>query len=357
MIYLNVAGLSPFNPAVRQAVTTTLEEFSRLLYSDEGIQYYRKRLQRCREDLAQWLRIDNADRIAFVPNATTASWLTLSRINWKSGDHILTTTHENSTVLREIFALESRGIHFHALDPKSPTELVAEIEHLLTSQPVRAIVISHVSHIDGRIFPVEQLAKLAQAHQALLIIDGAQAMGHIPVNFHDWQPDAYFFPGHKWCEGPMGTGALILGKHFAEHGGVHRDRGQKSSHPLWLNFELGTQNIGGIAGFAKACTIKHQEGLRTKALENFKEEARQGLSQISGIKILEWEGPHSPGILSFICLDKQTETRLHSRTPNIVWKTFPHLNNPKQTGIRLSWSSDIHKTDQKSVLALLHNIS
>ena len=120
MIYLNVAGLSSFNPAVQQAVTTTLEEFSRLLYSDEGIQYYRKRLQRCREDLAQWLRIDNADRIAFVPNATTASWLTLSRINWKSGDHILTTTHENSTVLREIFALESRGIHFHHLTQNPP---------------------------------------------------------------------------------------------------------------------------------------------------------------------------------------------------------------------------------------------
>ena len=108
MIYLNVAGLSPFNQAVQQEVRATLEQFSRLLYSDEGIHYYRETLQRCRKDLAQWLHVEDAHRIAFVPNATTASWLVLSRIHWKSGDHVLTTTHENSTVLKEILTLNRK---------------------------------------------------------------------------------------------------------------------------------------------------------------------------------------------------------------------------------------------------------
>ena len=210
MIYLNVAGFSPFKQDVQQEVTTTLEQFSRLLYSDEGIHYYRESLQHCRKDLAQWLQVEDAQRIAFVPNATTASWLVLSRIHWKSGDQVLTTTHENSTVLKEILALQTRGVHVHTLDPSSPAELEFAIEQLLQSTHVRAIVISHVSHIDGRIFPVERLYQLTQNYQALLIVDGAQAVGHIPVSFHDWQPDAYFFPGHKWCAGPMGTGALIL---------------------------------------------------------------------------------------------------------------------------------------------------
>ena len=128
MIYLNVAGLSPFKHDVQQEVTTTLEQFSRLLYSDEGIHYYRETVQRCREGLAQWLQVEDAQRIAFVPNATTASWLVLSRIPWKSGDQILTTTHENSTVLKEIMALQSRGVHVHTLAPISPAELEIEIE-------------------------------------------------------------------------------------------------------------------------------------------------------------------------------------------------------------------------------------
>ena len=148
MIYLNVAGLSPFKQAVQQEVTATFEQFSRLLYSDEGIHYYRKTLQRCRQQLAQWLQVEDAQNIAFVPNATTASWLVLSRINWKPGDQVLTTTHENSTVLREILALQTHGVHVHTLDSNSPNELEAEIEHLLVSTHVRAIVISHVSHID-----------------------------------------------------------------------------------------------------------------------------------------------------------------------------------------------------------------
>ncbi len=356
MIYFNVAGLSPFNPAVQQEIATTLEQFSQLLYSEEGIHYYRETARRCRQKLAQWLQVEDVQHIAFVPNATTASWLVLSRIHWKPGDHILTTTHENATVLKEIFALQSRGIHVHTLDSKSPPELVTKIEHLLTSQQVRAIIISHVSHIDGRIFPVEQLAKLTQTHQALLIIDGAQAVGHIPVNFHDWQPDAYFFPGHKWCAGPMGTGALILGEQWTKHDERSRDRGKESSQPPWLDFELGTQNIGLIAGFAKACTIKHQEGLGTEVLESFREEVRQTFSRIPGIEILGWEGPHSPGILSFSCLDKWTEARLHSKSHAVVWKTFQLPGNPERTGIRLSWSPDTTKTDQESVRTILHNI-
>ena len=356
MIYLNVAGLSPFNQAVQQEVATTLEQFSRLLYSEEGIHYYRETVQRCRQDLAQWLQVDNAERIAFVPNATTASWLVLSRLHWKPGDHVLTTTHENSTVLKEVLGLQTHGVQVHTLDPKSPTELETEIEQLLVSTQVRAIVISHVSHIDGRIFPLERIYQLTQKYRALLIVDGAQAVGQIPITFQNWQPDGYFFPGHKWCAGPMGTGALILGEDFSELDGIPKSEGNNDSEPHWANFELGTQNIGLIAGFAKACTIKNQEGPRTEALERFREEARQALARISGLKILEWGGPHSPGILSFVCFDRQTEARLHSEFPTVVWKTFPLPRNPERTGIRMSWSADTTKTDRESVLSLLHNI-
>jgi len=351
MIYLNVAGLSPFKQDVQQEVTTTLALFSPLLYSDEGLHYYRETLQRCRKVLAQWLQVEDAHRVAFVPNATTASWLILSRIHWKSGDQVLTTTHENSTVLKEIMALQSRGVHVHTLDPISPAELEIEIEQLLKSTHVRAIVISHVSHIDGRIFPIERIYRLTQSYQALLIVDGAQAVGHIPVSFHDWQPDAYFFPGHKWCAGPMGTGALILGKPFAE-----RDEEEETNLHPWEDFELGTKNIGLIAGFAKACAIKQQEGLKTGTLESLREEVRRALSETSGLKFLEWEGPHSPGIFSFTCLDKRTESYLQSKFHNIAWKTFPLPKDLKRTGIRVSWSSDIPKKDIESVLTLFQDI-
>jgi len=356
MIYFNVAGLSPFNQAVQQEVTTTLELFSQLLYSDEGIHYYRETLQHCRQDLAKWLKVEDTQQLAFVPNATTASSLVLSRIHWKSGDHVLTTTHENSTVLKEVMALQRQGVQIHTLDPSSPGELEIQIEQLLQTTHVRAIVISHISHIDGRIFPVERLKQLSQKYHALLIIDGAQAVGHIPISFQDWRPDAYFFPGHKWCAGPMGTGALILGKELAAGNDIATYEREETNQPPWTNFELGTQNIGLIAGFAKACSIKQQVGPKTDVLGSFRKETRHALSRVSGIKILEWEGPHSPGILSFACIDKQTESHLQSKSSTFAWKTFLHPNNHKRPGIRLSWSSDTSETDINSLLSFLHNI-
>ena len=155
----------------------------------------------------------------------------------------------------------------------------------------------------------------------------------------------------------MGTGALILGKPFAERDENDRNEGEKPNQPLWADFELGTQNIGLIAGFAKACAIKQQEGLKTATLENLREEVRRALLETSGLKFLEWEGPHSPGILSFTCLDKQTESHLQSKSPNIAWKIFPLPKDLKRTGIRVSWSSDLPKRDLETVLTFFQNMS
>lgn len=356
MIYLNVAGLAPFHKAVQQEVSCTLEQFSHLLYSEEGIHFYRETIRRCRKDIAQWLHVENSEHVVFVPNATTASWLVLSRIHWKPDDQILTTTHENSTVLREIMGLQTQGVQVHRLDPTSPTELENEIEHRLLSKHVRAIVISHVSHIDGRIFPIERITKLAQTHDTFLIVDGAQAVGHIPINFESWQPDAYFFPGHKWCAGPMGTGALILKKRFTKHEALGHDKKKyESAQPLLADFELGTQNIGLIVGLAKACLIKQQDGLKTDRLEHTREEVQKKLSEMSQIEILGWKGPHCPGILSFCCLNKRTEVQLQSKSEEIIWKTFPIPKNRLQKGIRLSWSSNTTKTEVEFLLNLLQN--
>lgn len=352
MIYLNAAGLSPFNQAVQQEVAATLEEFSRLLYSDEGIHFYRQTLQRCRQNLAQFLQVEDAQCIAFVPNATTASSLVLSRIHWKSGDQVLTTTHENSTVLKEILALQPHGVQIHTLEPGSPAEFERAIEQRLETRCVRAIVISHVSHIDGRIFPIERLYQLTQKYPALLIIDGAQAVGHIPVDLHDWQPDAYFFPGHKWCAGPMGTGALILRNQLTEC-----DERKELRQPSCADYELGTQNIGLITGFAKACLIKQKDGMKTARLALIREQVRQELSNIAQLRIIEWEGPHSPGILSLTSQREETNNNLQSKAHDIAWKTFQLPNNQEQTAIRLSWSSATSQSDIDSVLRFFQTMT
>jgi cysteine desulfurase / selenocysteine lyase len=353
MIYLNPAGLSPFHPEIQQEVSRTLDTFSRLLFTEAGIQHYRTTLQQCRRTIADWLTLADEQRLAFMPNATTACNLTLSRMTWKAGDCLLTTTHENATILQEIAQLKDRGVEIISLEPDSPRGLLSQLEHTLAKQSVQAIIMSHVSHLDGRIFPIATIQNLAQAHRSLFIVDGAQAVGHIPVSFQQIHPYAYFFPGHKWCAGPMGTGALILGEQKGAPAAC--EDGEENRQPAprcdWTRYELGTQNIGLIAGFAKACLLTHQHTPNTQYLQQVREEWKTGLAHYHGIRILEWEGPHAPGILSFACLDEHTEQVMQtlSATHSLAWKTFIHPLYPSRLSVRLSWSTDTPKTDLRAV--------
>ena len=354
MIYLNPAGLSPFHPEVQEEISRTLDTFSRLLYAEAGIQLYRETLQRCRRTIADWLGFHDEQRLAFMPNATTACSLVLSRINWKSGDILLTTIHENSTILHEIKKLSARGVSVISLDPDGSIGFLPALEGALREQSIRAIVVSHVSHLDGRIFPLGAIQDLAQSHQALLIVDGAQAIGHIQVSFQQIRPDAYLFPGHKWCAGPMGTGALILSEKFVKTIAGPDDK--KGNQSYWADFELGTQNIGLIAGLAKACDMKRQEGMNDRILDEMREEWKFHLGHFPGIRMIEWDGPHAPGILSFACLDEKTERfiRTVSSTHSIAWKTFAHPAYPSRLSVRVSWTTDMPRTRLRSALACLN---
>jgi len=358
MIYLNPAGLSPFHSEVQQEISRELDTFSRLLYSESGIQHYRQTLQRCRRTIADWLALNDTQRLAFMPNATTACSLVLSRINWKPGDVLLTTIHENSTILHEIEKLADRRVSVISLDPDAHTGFLPTLQRSLNDHPIRAIVISHVSHLDGRIFPLTTLQDLAQSHRALLIVDGAQAVGHIPVSFQQIRPDAYFFPGHKWCAGPMGSGAMILSEEFGKMiSSLGITKGSQEHHqPYWANFELGTQNIGSIAGLAKACDIKHQEGRNSQLLDKIREEWKVCLGHYPGIRSIEWDGPHAPGILSFACLDEKAEQFIQtvSSTHSLAWKTFTHPAYPSRLSVRVSWTTDTPTAELRSALAILN---
>ena len=128
---------------------------------------------------AHLLHVSDPSSIAFTTNASTAYYLLLSSLKWEPGDTILTTTHENPSITKQLRALEQEGIRVHAVRPTSLDAFLQGLEERFSKPGVKAIVLSHVSHVDGRVFPVHDVASLARARQCLVIIDGAQAVGHI----------------------------------------------------------------------------------------------------------------------------------------------------------------------------------
>ena len=341
MKYLNYAALSPTRLEAQQEVEATLAEFRALLYSPTGLDWYGEKIWDFRRTVADLLDVSQPASIAFVPNASMASHLALSFVPWQPGDVILTSTHENPSVLREIQWLAHRQVELLTVKPTSTRTLLTTIREQLPKHQIKAMVLSHVSHVDGRIFPIAEIGKMAKDRGILFLVDGAQAVGHIPVNLDQLDVDIYFFPGHKWCQGPLGTGILILRESFLSKNPVFVQAGLGWNQTQAGRFEIGTHNIGLIAGLAKSCQLLQEEGMRNKDKEKIRESAKKSLNSIKKLRIQEWAGPHAPGILTFRCEDlkiHESVMGLFQTEMNIVVKQFRNYPEAEFPSIRLSWT-------------------
>lgn len=340
MIYLNYAALSPTRPEVQREVETTLAEFQSLLYSDAGLNWYQEKISIFRNDVAELLNVSEPSSIAFVPNSSLASHLAFSFIDWQPGDIILTSNHENPSIKREIDWLAHRGVQVSMIKPTSPGEIVTTIEKQISTRQIKTILLSHVSHVDGRIFPVSEIGRMAQESGTLFIVDGAQAVGHIPVNLQQWDFDLYFFPGHKWCQGPLGTGVLIAQQTFLTKNPVFERAGLGWNGTRAARFEIGTHNIGLNAGLAKACKLLKEEGLKIKEQEKIGEMVRKSLEGTGKIQIQQWAGEHSPGIFTVQFQDPKNHNIMRGlqNQEDIVMKHFFDYPPGAPPAIRFSWS-------------------
>ncbi|GJL52883.1 MAG: cysteine lyase [Nitrospirales bacterium] len=337
MIYLNYAASCPIHPDAKEEIETTLTEFYEYLYSATGIQWYRTKVQQCRETVARVLHVPDPSCIAFVPNASTANYVLLSSIDWKQGDIVVSSTHENPSIRNKLLALSHRGVELRFLPPTaSPQQFLTSVHDALHEQPIKAIILSHVSHVDGRIFPIPEIAAMAKERHALLLVDGAQAVGHIDVHVDTLQCDAYFFSGYKWCSGPLGTGGLVISQRLLEHAPSIQEKPAPAEQPLASRFEIGSHNIGLIAGLAKACEHINQEGLNTEGLQNIREAVKQQLRQMKDTRVREWDGPQAPGILTF---QHQHHTMLMKifQKHNIVVKPLTEYPEGEIPAMRMSW--------------------
>jgi len=159
----------------------------------------------------------DAEELAITQNATMGMNALGNGIDWQAGDEVLTTDQEHGGAV-SIFRLmaKRRGIVVRELPLASavdggPEAIVALFRAAATPR-LRAIMVSHVTSQFGIRMPVAQLIALARERGALSLIDGAQAVGQMPVNVHELGCDAYVASPHKWLLAPKGTGLLYVRK-------------------------------------------------------------------------------------------------------------------------------------------------
>ena len=268
-----------------------------------------------RTAVARFINAADRHEIVFVRNATEAINLvayTWGRQHIHSGDTIVLTEleHHSNLVPWQLLAQErDADLEFVPIDDEGRL-LQASYEALLRTKP-RLVAFTHVSNGLGTINPVREMVAAAHAAGALVLVDGAQAVPHLPVDVQALGCDFYVFSGHKTL-GPTGSGALWARRELLESmppfmaGGemireVHLRRTEFNDVP-W-KFEAGTPDIAAAIGLGAA--VEYLEGIGMAAVrEHERELVAYALDLLpQEVPDLRLYGPASPdergGVVTF----------------------------------------------------------
>lgn len=153
-------------------------------------------------------------------------------MDWQPGDEIVVSDKEHIGGLAAAYVLQQRaGVAVRFVECGDPL-VVTDRFRATINQRTKAVVISHVAWSTGYVFPVADIAAIAHQAGALLVVDGAQSAGAIPVDVKALGVDAYAVPGQKWLCGPGDTGAL-----YVDTAALDRISASFASYGSWEHFD------------------------------------------------------------------------------------------------------------------------
>jgi len=211
--------------AVPKPVLDTCFDWQRYV-EQQPVQFFQRELGehlgRARYVLAQYINAEDDD-IVFVPNATYALNMVARSLNFEAGDEVLTTNHEYGAC-DNIWTFLSQKREFNYIKQEitlpltSPEEIVAQFWQGVTER-TKVIFISHITSSTAVIFPIAEICQRAREAGILSVIDGAHAVGQIPLDMATIGADFYTSNCHKWLCSPKGSAFLYARpavQHFIE---------------------------------------------------------------------------------------------------------------------------------------------
>ncbi len=302
----------------RQVIEAVKEFYERLNANvHRGIHYLSREASELYEGAHEVLaKFINADFEEVVFTSNTTESINLVAWGWalhnvEEGDRMVTTVmehHSNMLPWRAIAELKKAELVYADVDDEGIPKM-DELE-VLINERTKLVAISGMSNVTGAIPDVERVIKLAHKHGAVVMLDGAQMVPHMPVDVRKLDVDFLAFSGHKML-GPTGTGVLYGKKDLLEEmepakpgGGTIKDvtlEGQVWADLPWKH-EGGTPNIAGGIGLAKAAEYLMRVGME-RIREHEKELTKRGLELLGDMERVVVYGPKDVdrrgGILTF----------------------------------------------------------
>ena len=245
-----------------------------------------------RQKVANFIGANNAKEVIFTSGCTDSLNLVAASFgeqNIQAGDEILVSImehHSNLLPWQQLAKRKQAKLNFIEIN----SDGLLDIENLKSkiSSKTKIVALTHVSNVLGTINPIKELTDLAHEKGAIVVVDGAQAVGHFPINVAELNVDFYAFSGHKMFA-PTGIGVLYGKKDLLDKMPPYRLGGEMIANvtregATWAEvpykFEAGTPNIAGAIGLGAAIDYlqsldfeliqKHEQELTSYALEKLK---------------------------------------------------------------------------------------
>jgi cysteine desulfurase / selenocysteine lyase len=315
LVYLDNAATSQKPRAVIDAIVRYYEHLNANIH--RGVHTLSVRAteahDEARETVRHFIQAADASEIVFVRGATEAVNLvaeTYGRANVGEGDEVLITAmeHHSNIVPWQILCQEKRA-HLRVAPINDAGELDLDAFEKLLSARTRIVAVAHVSNALGTVNPLRQIIHLAHAHDVPVLVDGAQAVPHLPVDVQALGCDFYAFSGHK-VYGPTGIGVLygkeeVLAEMPPYQGGgdmISSVTFEKTTYNVVpYKFEAGTPDIAGAIGLGVA--LEYVMGLGMDRVAAHGQEllayATEKVGAIGGVHLIGTAKDRA-GVLSFV---------------------------------------------------------
>lgn len=264
-----------------------------------------------REHVRAFINAESVEEVIFTRGTTEAINLVASSFGggFRDGDEIILTVMEHHAnivpwqLLRRHADVKIRVVPMH-----DDGSLDLEAYRQLFNDRTRMAAFCHVSNVLGTVNPVREMTEIAHRHGVTVLVDGAQAVPHVPVDVREIGCDFYVFSSHKMY-GPTGIGVLYGRKELLEEMPPYQGGGEMIKHvtfehttyaDLPFKFEAGTPDFVGIAAFSKAIDFIRNTGWAAIAGQEqmLLRKATEEMERIPGMKIYGTT-PDKEAVISF----------------------------------------------------------
>ena len=271
-----------------------------------------ERYEQVRRQVQQFINARHHHEVVFTRGTTESINLVASSFGRRfiqTGDEVIVSGMEHHS---NIVPWQLAGARLRPIPFSDEGVLDMQAYESLFSDRTRIVAVCHVSNTLGTVNPVSQIVQIAHAHGVPVLVDGAQAISHMPVDVQALGCDFYCFSGHKMYA-PMGVGVMYGREEWLSQLPPYQGGGEMISevtfekttfNELPFRFEAGTPTVGDVLGLGAAIEFMQQVGLANIASieAELLDYATAALSSLPGVRIFG-TAPDKTSVLSFLVGD------------------------------------------------------